>query len=269
MTGSPVNPRIDSPKCRSTYSTATAKRAVPNSRVVQASVTPTERGEDRTDSDGTLIIDPAGDIILDVADGEAGKEVVSYRVSSAPLMHASGYFRTLLSSDAFAEGATITKTHEELRARYMNLADAPITELPRLKIFDAGRIGAVKSIRPLMKDFLQILHAQDMSIRKPPLSNIVNLAIVADRFDAIGLVGEWIRKRWPLGKAPTDSYTEESSRQRLLVGMIFDYEPWIAVPSFQLVCHGSSQWTGNAKNRNPLWWDMPFGLEGSRTSSSV
>ena len=138
------------------------------------------------DEDELLLVAPSGDLILDVSQ-EEGSQQYSYRVDSKILQQNSRYFENLLS-DRFSEGQKLAAALKDLKlAGHASLEDAPIESLPRISIVNAGRIAISKasSIRNLVADFLRAIHGLDLAVSNPPVANIANLAVVADRFDAL------------------------------------------------------------------------------------
>lgn len=218
--------------------------------------------------DGIVIISATGDVVIDLeAEEGGGGELVSLRVDSATLKNSSPYFDRLLDVK-YKEGLIVAKQLEDLRSKYPLVVDIPLNELPRLMISYLGQTS-VKTIRPLMTDFMNILHGQDRASRKLPLVNLANLAVVADRFDACPAVSRWANKKNlftnPASvKATSATPSEESTRQRLLVGFLLQHEPWVTGPSAQLILNGSSRW--NDEDTPPplsaLWWDLPGSTEG-------
>lgn len=219
---------------------------------------------------GTIIVvSPAGDLILDVRD-ESGKESFAYRVELECLSQASPYFSNLLHPGKFGEGARVRSEYESLKSRYGNVAQATPDELPHVAIMDIGRISKVNTIKNITADFLRALHGLDLSTASPPIPNLANLAIVADRFDALTYLSKYVRRRRYLqgvdGKTRTKSgasLPEERVRQRLLIGIMLDHAPWVATYSKRLIINGSTRWKPGASedDRAALWWDLPQGVE--------
>lgn len=208
-----------------------------------------------------------GDLVLQIEHANANLDVTlhSFRVSTTALKAKSKYFERLLEAGRFGEGQQIISQHEALLKKFASLALAPATELPVIRIEDLGRISAVKSIRPLLTDFLLILHDQDTQAT-PPVSNLANLAIVADRFDALDAVRLHVRRKKVLRALDAKTQpkqdaglSEERVRQRLLVGLMLDYAPWVEKYSVRLITKG---WVGQeAELEDPLWWDLPNRIE--------
>ncbi|KAL1598915.1 hypothetical protein SLS60_008060 [Paraconiothyrium brasiliense] len=221
------------------------------------------------DNDALLVVAMAGDLVLDVSQAE-GAPQFSYRVDSKTLRESSRYFDNLLS-DRFSEGEQLSAALAALkRAGHSNLADAPIDALPRVTIVDVGRTS-VSTIRELLADFLRAIHGEDLSVAAPPVPNLANLAVVADRFDATETLSRYVRrKRYGAlldaksakGRIST-GMTEERVRQKLLVGLLFDHAPWVTRYSKHLILRDSSQWQPGVEedHTRPLWWNLPNGVE--------
>ncbi|KIW04817.1 uncharacterized protein PV09_04002 [Verruconis gallopava] len=229
-----------------------------------------------TDGDDTaniIVITEAGDLLLEVRD-EKLNQAFTYRVDINRTSQASAYFHRLLDPNKFEEGSTVSVKLEVLRKCHKNFSDVPMEELPRIRISNIGRISKVSSIKQLFGDFLKVLHGQDIGPPSPgaaaiPLGNLANLAVVADRFDALPHVTAYIRRKRFLetldarGKAKPAKASEERLRQRLLVGALFDHSPWIMSASQNLIITGSARWKpeASADDDLPLWHDLPLGLE--------
>ena len=199
-----------------------------------------------------------------------GNESIStclYRVGCDTLRDSSPYFRMLLDPTKFEEGRVVAEKHKDLVDKVGQVQLASAEDLPHLTIMDVGRISAVKSIHILMTDFLRMLQGQDISNPQPPLANVANLCIVADRFDALDVVRRYFTSRKILqlldGKGPAGaasrSLPEEKTRQRLLVGLLLDDASWVWQASLRLVQQG---WVGcEVPDDAALWWDLPNGIE--------
>ncbi|GAB7326970.1 hypothetical protein MBLNU13_g10920t1 [Cladosporium sp. NU13] len=212
-----------------------------------------------------------GDLVLQIEHANASLDLTlhSFRVSTTALKAKSKYFERLLEAGRFGEGQQVISQHEALLKKFDSLALVPATELPVIRIEDLGRISAVKSIRPLLTDFLLILHDQDTQAT-PPVSNLANLAIVADRFDALDAVKLHVRRKKVIRAldAKTQpkqdaSLSEERVRQRLLVGLMLDHAPWVEKYSVRLITKG---WVGQESElEDALWWDLPNRIEEELT----
>lgn len=223
------------------------------------------------DEDELLLVAPSGDLILDVSQ-EEGSQQYSYRVDSKILQQNSRYFENLLS-DRFSEGQKLAAALKDLKlAGHASLEDAPIERLPRIPIVNAGRIAISKasSIRNLVADFLRAIHGLDLAVSNPPVANIANLAVVADRFDAADCMARYVQKKKFLQLTEAKSkgraspvLTEERVRQKLLIGLLLDHPSWVTRYSKYLIIRDSSQWQPDVveDHTKALWWDIPNGLE--------
>lgn len=223
---------------------------------------------------GPVIISAAGDLLLRVKEDD-DEEGFLYRVESTRLRDASSYFEKLLSG-SFSEASHVGAHHDRLRNQYSTMADVPLDQLPEVAIVDIGRTSKVSTIKLITADFLRALHDQPLGSGKdaPPITNMANLAIVADRFDALDTFSRFVHRRKYLemmdaktkGKAGA-SLPEERVRQRLLVGTLLDHPPWIKVYSKRLILGGSERWKSEAvgETGGALWWDIPAGIEGKKS----
>ncbi|WPH03354.1 Hypothetical protein R9X50_00623300 [Acrodontium crateriforme] len=223
--------------------------------------TPSASGEDEI-----IVIAKEGDIVLHIEhDIGERQSACRLRVSSRKLADVSKYFARLLQPGRFGEGERVDTELKSLREKYPSIAEAPATELPVISLQDLGRISTVKSISPLCTDMLYMLHGNDLAAT-PPLTNLANLAIVADRFDALIAAAEYANRKKLIrtidGKTTPKidtNLTQEKVRQRLLVAVLFNYSPWIEKYSARLIIRG---WVGNeVETTLPLWWDLPSRFE--------
>ncbi|KAI5359152.1 hypothetical protein Slin15195_G067800 [Septoria linicola] len=218
-----------------------------------------------SDADGVVVIEEHGDLVLHMEHRTSSATLAKrYRVSTVTLKTRSRYFLSLLDG-RFGESAKIDKQHAVLRQQYVHLSKAPSSELPSVHIEDIGRISAVKSIDALCTDFLLILHGKD-TVASLPVANLANLAILADRFDALETVREHAMRKKLMraidGKTTTKAelgLTEERMRQRLLVGILLDHAQWMDRYSARLIMKG---WVGKeAEESDAMWWSLPQRLE--------
>lgn len=215
-----------------------------------------------------VVIAESGDLVLNIRRFEADEAVFSYRVETLQLRQASPYFEVLLS-ERFSEGASVKAGQQTLKERYKSMAEAPAHELPRIEIVDIGRTSKVSSIKGIMADYLRILHGGDLTVEKPPLANVANLAIVADRFDSLPTLASYFKKKGIFqkldAKTRVKSMEEEKIRQRLLVGVLLDWSIWVTTYSKRLILQGSKQWEtlDEADTTSVLWNDLPYGIEGA------
>jgi hypothetical protein len=224
-----------------------------------------------SDEDDPLVIASSGDLILDVAQ-EEHEQRYSYRVDSKTLQNNSRYFENLLS-DRFSEGQQLSTALDALRlSGYSDITEVSAEVLPHISIINVGRIAISKSsaLQNLLADFLRAIHGFDLAISNPPVANLANLAIVADRFDAVACLSRYVQRRKYLhvldakskGK-PNPTLTEERVRQKLLVGLLFDHPLWVTKYSKHLMMRDSIQWRPGVEEdyTKALWWDIPNGVE--------
>ncbi|KAF2203097.1 hypothetical protein GQ43DRAFT_367677 [Delitschia confertaspora ATCC 74209] len=215
------------------------------------------------------IIAPTGDLILDVRQTE-GADQFFYRVDSETLRQNSRYFEKLLS-DQFSEGSRVRAVHQGLRNSGTTIAEASPDILPQVSIIDVGKISKVSTIQLLTADFLRALHGHDLSVTKLPIANLANLAVVADRFDALPSLTTYVRRKKYIQALdartranPNAASVEERARQKLMIGLFLDYAPWVTKYSLQLILRDSAQWGvfyKEPENIKALWWDIPNGIE--------
>ncbi|KAF2683753.1 hypothetical protein K458DRAFT_304419 [Lentithecium fluviatile CBS 122367] len=223
------------------------------------------------EEDNLLVIASGGDLVLNVSQEEGGQQF-AYRVDSKTLRSSSRYFENLLS-DRFSEGQQLIAALEAVKiAGYSDVADAPTDALPRIPIVNVGRIAISKgsNIQNLAADFLRAVHGQDLAVSAPPVPNLANLAVVADRFDAVHSLMSFVHRKKYLqlidakSKSRTgSSVPEERARQKLLIGLLFDHPPWVTRYSKHLMMRDSAQWRPGVEedHTRALWWDLPNGLE--------
>ena len=217
------------------------------------------------------VIAPAGDLLVEVRCDD-GNDGFSYRVDAELLRQSSPYFGALLGS-GFSEGARVIVEHGKLKKKYGDdfITEASANELPRVCISNIGRISKVNTIKNITADFLRAIHGLDLAVPSPPIQNIANLAIVADRFDALPSFSKFVRRKKYLQTLdaktkpkPSSNMSEERVRQRLLIGILLDHPPWVTKYSKQLIMNDSVRWKPQAEDEesSALWWDIPCGVEG-------
>ncbi|KAF2469774.1 uncharacterized protein BDR25DRAFT_263143 [Lindgomyces ingoldianus] len=221
------------------------------------------------EAEDPMDIAPGGDLILEVRQDE-GSGAFSYRVESKMLRQNSRYFDSLLSG-RFSEGQQLSAALEALKIDgHPEIAHAPADTLPRIPIVNVGRISKVSTIQTLTADFLRALHGHDLAVTNPPVANLANLAVVADRFDAHAHLARYVQRKKYLhaidaktrGK-PSTGMSEERVRQKLLIGLLLDHPPWVTRYSKQLMLRDSEQWKPDfeANDKTAMWWDMPGAVE--------
>ncbi|KAH7406950.1 hypothetical protein DE146DRAFT_607834 [Phaeosphaeria sp. MPI-PUGE-AT-0046c] len=224
-----------------------------------------------TDDEDLVVVAASGDLILDVAQ-EEGSQRYSYRVDSKTLQQNSRYFENLLS-DRFSEGQQLSAALQALRlSGYSDIAEVSPEVLPHISIVNVGRIAISKTsaLQNLLADFLRAVHGLELVTSNPPVSNLANLAVVADRFDAVACLSKYVQRRKyaqvidarARGKS-SPTLTEERIRQKLFVGLLFDYPAWVIRYSKHLIMRDSTQWRPGVEedHSKALWWDIPHGVE--------
>lgn len=219
--------------------------------------------ETGTTGEGEIVtISEHGDLLLLISHKSVhGVQEVRLRVSCKALSATSRYFERALSNDRFGEAIRVSETHARLRSVYGDASLAPVAELPVLSIEHVGRISSVKSISALLTDFFHILH-RTSSQSVLPITNLANLAIVADRFDALSITSEHFHRKKAF--QAIDGKTKEKQdaalsieriRQRLLAGLLLDHSPWTEKYSTRLVTRAREQ--HDMIDSDALWWDLP------------
>ena len=222
-----------------------------------------------------------GEIIVEIKDVKNGMDH-QYRCCRNILRKASPYFRILLDPSKFREGIEIEarlQSHENMYTG--SILKSP--DLPVVTIFDLGNLPKFHdstSTDAVFRFFLHILHEPlttwPIIPRIKTLTLLAMLAIIADRFGAADIITVYLRKQKlnsisPKEKKSATAYQMElEHRQRLLVGMIFDFPQWVQQSSAFLIINGSVQWSNlrltpgdrDARDHDVSWWDLPSGVEG-------
>jgi hypothetical protein len=221
-------------------------------------------GVEGSEDEPALDITATGDLVLQI---NHGGERFLYRVAVTSLTKTSPYFKNLLEGD-FGESIQVQRKLKTLDRN--KIAELPHDALPLVKITDLGRISKVNTIRNLVEDFLNIVHGNGLS-KSSPISNLANLAIVADRFDCLPSLITADRRLKPIQaneRRKSNALTsvkdsEERTRQKLLIGILLDRSVWVSVTSKSLIIGGSTRWKPDAVDESDaaLWWDLPHGIE--------
>lgn len=234
-----------------------------------------------------VTIDVAGDLVLQIKDNSQDRNFY-YRVSSTILRRASSYFDTLLDPNKFSEGTRFALQKSQLEEQYGETSSIPPVNLPFIKIADIGPLFPTKTPNTgVISQFFQILHRKDsprLSTGGPPASHMALLALVADRFDAVRPVADyviekgwqkdlkepnWSRMRWSTKKLGLRS-KETFWRQRILAGGMLGLREWALHFGRVLIDSGSQRWRvgTDLDSTNMIditadgpWWDLPYGIE--------
>ena len=219
------------------------------------------------DANGIVPIASDGDVVLQVTHATHAFSLThAFRVRSCSLKRHSKYFARLLEPGRFSEAAHIERTHAALHGIYGDVSAAPSDELPKIEVEDLGRTSDVRALDALLTDFLSILHDAGAPW-SPPVANLANIAIVADRFDALGAVKDYVLEKNVIKHIDSRTtskqdaaLTEEKTRQRLLIAILLNHGPWLEKYSARLL---SKRWVGSdlVDLSSALWWDLPSRVE--------
>ncbi|KAF1809514.1 hypothetical protein P152DRAFT_382306, partial [Eremomyces bilateralis CBS 781.70] len=205
------------------------------------------------------------DLILAISHEEISEDVFHFEVDSKKLRSNSPYFENLLHPSKFSEGRRLAH-----HGRDGSEGDA-------LPVIEIHHIGNVELSNPanlplLIKDFLSVIH--DVSLDQwasMPLTNMANLLVVADMFDALPP----FQRKSPIGrvldrvvtKALSKNIaraTESTIRKILFVGLLGQQSRCVMVASKWLITRGSECWNDENEvvdeNRGP-WWRLPGRME--------
>lgn len=231
-------------------------------RAAQDSIPTPASNAPSVDDDGVTLISEQGDVVLAVEHEQDQVHKASFRVDGSRIRNASPYFQLLLDPARFEEGHRVATRLLDLKDR--DLASIPTSQLPVVSIQDIGRISPVKSITLLLTDFLCLLHARPLANPHPPLSNLANLTVVADRFDCLPSLRSYVHSnrlftlldaKSPKSKSPV---TEERLRQRCFISLHLHYPPWFLTSTQRLIQRTSFLIPPDTA---PAWQDLPASLE--------
>jgi len=258
-----------------------------NSHVPDLEINTTLDGKYSSNDHSNVTIDVAGDLLLQIDDSSSGLNFC-YRVSSTVLRRASSYFDTLLHPDKFNEGATFASRQAQLRDQYGEAFPFPNDDLPVIHIADIGPLFPLNTPNMhVLARFFNVLHQKEsfhLPAGVPSATHMALLAAVADRFDAIRAVSDYIvKKGWHTDmKEPnlrrirrnTKNSVVKSKeifwRQRILAGAILGVPGWVLHYGRLLIDSGSERWNVGTDQESTsmvdiatdgLWWDLPYGIE--------
>ncbi|KAI9750901.1 MAG: hypothetical protein M1815_001512 [Lichina confinis] len=236
--------------------------SVPWNNARNVDLAPDDEDDHRQDSKTPVVnIAECGDLILSTRTGSETAAVL-FRVDSHRLKARSAFFRALLES-SFREGVSVRDVHEKIRQDGAEPASAPAAWLPQIDLEELGSHA--------MTDLLRILHGQDMSYHRPGVRHLAGLATLADQYDCLPEVAEFVHQKnflLTLNKKSKGSsgaeVSEEHLRQKILVGWLLDYPQWLTSCSQRLIVRGSSRWVDDdvlGEAKQGVWWDLPHDLE--------
>lgn len=213
-----------------------------------------------------------GDLMLQVRDRGTGEQHF-YLVDASILRDASPYFSTLLDPNKFAEGIRLEKRTKELGKKHAGYNAVPLADLPVVAVDDVGQVPTRASTEAVFTLFLCILHSLVVPWAQPDWSSLAMLAIIADRFDALAAVANFVaRHGWTKRSFSWDERTplgikgEKLLRQQILVGLLFGIAPLLRKQTATLIVADSILWSEDEVagkiDREALWWDLPQGIEG-------
>lgn len=211
------------------------------------------------------------------------KTRVGYRVQLAVLKQNSKYFDNLLSDTRFSEARSIEASFQQLSLRNVNPSKADLADLPVVKILEDDEATRSAEQDSAFGDLLRILHRKQStsasSARAVNMQYLAVLAVLADRFDCIGIVSRYLsalKYKWPATQTrlaredgPALSLAaEETLRQKILVAWLLDQPPRLHTAARELIMYGSRRWSPSfeveEETEDPppaAWWDLPDDLE--------
>ncbi|KAK4142759.1 uncharacterized protein C8A04DRAFT_12952 [Dichotomopilus funicola] len=211
------------------------------------------------------------------------KTRVGYRVQLAVLKQNSKYFDNLLSDTRFSEARSIEASLQQLSLRNVNPSEADAADLPVVKILEDDEATRSAGQDSAFADLLRILHRKQStsaaSAKTVNMQYLAVLAVLADRFDCIGIMSRYLsalKYKWPATQTrlaredgPALSLAaEEMLRQKILVAWLLDQPPKLHTAARELIMYGSRRWSasfeeGDDDENTPIaaWWDLPDDLE--------
>ena len=213
------------------------------------------------------------DLVLDVQFSWWDEHLL-YLVITKELRESSPYFHNLLDPEKFSEGARVNTAQSSLRDRFRSWDDVAPSDLPHISIVDIGPLSSRVRQEESMTTFFNLLLGVHPDVNQATPSWLVNLVVIADRFNALHKIKEFVAKHHRIytvfsTKWIDSAYKEEPTRQILLIGMRLHIAAWITSCSALLILHGSRRWDftteGVTEGQKGLWWSLPGGLEGAST----
>ncbi|RDA93824.1 hypothetical protein CP533_6347 [Ophiocordyceps camponoti-saundersi (nom. inval.)] len=209
----------------------------------------------------------------DPAKAKATTVQTIYRVSSTVLANSSPYFATLIRNGNFREAGLISDAHNSLEAEGVDPSKADASRLPSITIFDDNEATEAAHHHSVFHDMLLALHHRRRILPPPAREfqhHLATLAIIADRFDCVAAVAEFVdtsnmAKCYSM-KTQTNYCgnvvcTEQVLRQKILVAYQLDMPTLLSTTSRDLIMRGSVLWGPLQEDRVAGWWNLPDGLE--------
>ena len=205
---------------------------------------------------------------------------VSYRVSLDSLRKHSKYFANLLTNPQFSEARRIHEAHQIFAMKGTKASEASVAELPRVSIIDDDEATQAAGRSHVFEDMLRMMHQKPIKTTRVVMSYVATLAIIADRFDCVGIVSRAlalagdVKFKWPVSS--TRSYVDDAGRvtdvekvlrQKILVAWLLGQPMRLHQASRELIMRGSRLW-GAYRDDDPAgdmtaaWWNLPEGIEG-------
>jgi len=238
--------------------------------------------EDITES-GVHIICPTGDLIILVQVNRNNvTEEIKFRVCSASLRKESVYFNVMLQPDQFQEGRLLAAS----KGTFIPSQPPPLEALPVITIEDIGRISNIKSVNLLMIDVFKILHGKEIARSSVPLSNLANMVVVADRFDALQCLANYARTKNLYGRLDSKLFPNQSAastislsttaltsldedriNQQAYISLNLSHAPWFYNSTLALIMNSTTSIATEheADEDSPMWHDLPITLRDELT----
>lgn len=196
-----------------------------------------------------------------------------YRVKLDTMKKKSKYFEQLLGSQIFSEGIRVRDAHAVLEESQSPATKAPAELLPRLEIEDDEDATRTLGREKVFEDLLRILHDgfHFTEGKHIGLHYVAVLVTMADRFDCMGSVANYMNTHFARIKYPPNT-SEEIIRKKILILSLANFMPRLANSTLEsctkeLILQGSAHWLSSdedLKLSTARWWNLPFGLEGKK-----
>ena len=175
-----------------------------------------------------MLIEPDGNLVLQLLDQGGGTVVTRYRVSSEKLQKGSRYFDAMLAPGKFSEGAAIRSTLESLKQRYGGELDkAPASELPAVSFPEIEQLEVSETTVKAMDMLLLLMHGYDDFAEKRTVKFLVHLTVLAEQVLAVEVGESYVRRYIAKFKQNPSFCTlskEEKEKIRQLIYLGYVYE---------------------------------------------